>query len=134
MEALNIWVVKLRHLFRWRSLVKERPLSNSRAKLAVQRRSRHTYASRFCPRRAAPHCMVVNLVRSGRKQPQLFSASAGGSARHPYSNWSAGESSGCLSKPLIRMIKQNAISAAVLLAALSLSAPALAVDSFAVQG
>src|SRR5690242_6151728 len=27
--------------------------------------------------------MVVNLVRSGRKQPQLFSASAGGTARHP---------------------------------------------------
>ena len=27
--------------------------------------------------RASPHCMVVNLVRSGRKQPQLFSASAG---------------------------------------------------------
>ncbi len=27
--------------------------------------------------------MVVNLVRSGRKQPQLFSASAGGPARHP---------------------------------------------------
>jgi hypothetical protein len=26
--------------------------------------------------------MVVNLVRSGRKQPQLFSASAGGKARH----------------------------------------------------
>src|SRR5215208_4662290 len=35
-------------------------------------------------RRAAPHCMVVNLVRSGRKQPQLFSASAGGTARHPH--------------------------------------------------
>jgi fumarate hydratase, class I len=28
--------------------------------------------------RASPHCMVVNLVRSGRKQPKLFSASAGG--------------------------------------------------------
>ncbi len=27
--------------------------------------------------RASPHCMVVNLVRSGRKQPKLFSASAG---------------------------------------------------------
>ena len=35
-------------------------------------------------RRASPHCMVVNLVRSGRKQPQLFSASAGGQARHPF--------------------------------------------------
>src|SRR5690348_11278207 len=34
-------------------------------------------------RRASPHCMVVNLVRSGRKQPQLFFASAGGKARHP---------------------------------------------------
>ena len=33
-------------------------------------------------RRASPHCMVVNLVRSGRKQPQLFFASAGGKARH----------------------------------------------------
>ena len=30
--------------------------------------------------------MVVNLVRSGRKQPQLFSASAGGTARHPPSS------------------------------------------------
>ena len=36
-------------------------------------------------RRVAPHCMVVNLVRSGRKQPQRFSASAGGTARHPVS-------------------------------------------------
>ena len=35
-------------------------------------------------RRASPHCMVVNLVRSGRKQPQLFTASAGGKARHPF--------------------------------------------------
>jgi hypothetical protein len=35
-------------------------------------------------RRVAPHCMVVNLVRSGRKQPQRFSASAGGTARHPF--------------------------------------------------
>src|SRR6185437_13281282 len=34
-------------------------------------------------RRVAPHCTVVNLVRSGRKQPQRFSASAGGTARHP---------------------------------------------------
>jgi hypothetical protein len=34
--------------------------------------------------RASPHCIVVNLVRSGRKQPQLFSASAGGWARHPF--------------------------------------------------
>ena len=33
-------------------------------------------------RRVAPHCMVVNLVRSGRKQPQRTSASAGGTARH----------------------------------------------------
>ena len=47
-------------------------------------------ASRLAPRasqfqwRASPHCRVVNLVRSGRKQPQLFSASAGGKARHPY--------------------------------------------------
>jgi hypothetical protein len=35
--------------------------------------------------RASPHCMVVNLVRSGRKQPQLFFASAGGRARLPLS-------------------------------------------------
>jgi len=34
-------------------------------------------------RRVAPHCGVVNLVRSGRKQPQRFTASAGGTARHP---------------------------------------------------
>jgi lipid A 3-O-deacylase len=52
--------------------------------LARKSRRGHTYG--FCsPRRAAPHCMVVNLVRSGRKQPQLFSASAGGTARHPSS-------------------------------------------------
>jgi len=31
--------------------------------------------------RASPHCRVVNLVRSGRKQPQLLTASAGGKAR-----------------------------------------------------
>src|SRR6267142_6770301 len=33
-------------------------------------------------RRASPHCSLVNLVRSGRKQPQLIAASAGGKARH----------------------------------------------------
>ena len=33
-------------------------------------------------RRVSPHCRVVNLVRSGRKQPQPFTASAGGKARH----------------------------------------------------
>ena len=33
-------------------------------------------------RRVAPHCRVVNLVRSGRKQPQRLTASAGGTARH----------------------------------------------------
>ena len=33
-------------------------------------------------RRASPHCSVVNLVRSGRKQPQPLTASAGGQARH----------------------------------------------------
>jgi hypothetical protein len=27
--------------------------------------------------RVSPHCGVVNLVRSGRKQPQLLTASAG---------------------------------------------------------
>lgn len=31
--------------------------------------------------RVSPHCKVVNLVRSGRKQPQLFIVSAGGKAR-----------------------------------------------------
>src|SRR5487761_2321230 len=31
--------------------------------------------------RGSPHCRVVNLVRSGRKQPQLITASAGGKAR-----------------------------------------------------
>ena len=39
--------------------------------------------SRTDQRRVAPHCTVVNLVRSGRKQPQRFNASAGGTARHP---------------------------------------------------
>ena len=34
-----------------------------------------------CVRRVSPHCRVVNLVRSGRKQPQPFTASAGGKAR-----------------------------------------------------
>ena len=33
-------------------------------------------------RRASPHCSLVNLVRSGRKQPQPVAASAGGQARH----------------------------------------------------
>ena len=46
-------------------------------------RARPSSASHLSPHasrvlwRASPHCMVVNLVRSGRKQPQLFSASAG---------------------------------------------------------
>lgn len=31
--------------------------------------------------RVSPHCRVVNLVRSGRKQPQLLTASAGGRTR-----------------------------------------------------
>ena len=31
--------------------------------------------------RASPHCRLVNLVRSGRKQPQPITASAGGKAR-----------------------------------------------------
>src|SRR5438552_11746877 len=35
-------------------------------------------------RRATPHCSLVNLVRSGREQPQLVVASAGGKARHPF--------------------------------------------------
>jgi len=51
--------------------------------------SRALYASPFTLHssrfqwRASPHCKVVNLVRSGRKQPQLFLASAGVQARHP---------------------------------------------------
>ena len=36
----------------------------------------------YSPRRVSPHRRVVNLVRSGRKQPQLLYASAGGKARH----------------------------------------------------
>ena len=40
-------------------------------------------AARNDQRRVAPHCRVVNLVRSGRKQPQRLTASAGGTARHP---------------------------------------------------
>jgi len=35
-----------------------------------------------CRRRASPHCSLVNLVRSGRKQPQPAPAGAGGQARH----------------------------------------------------
>ena len=31
--------------------------------------------------RVSPHCNLVNLVRSGRKQPQPIVASAGGKAR-----------------------------------------------------
>src|SRR6185503_4450844 len=41
------------------------------------------YAYNSCLWRASPHCMVVNLVRSGRKQPKLYFASAGGKARLP---------------------------------------------------
>ena len=47
--------------------------------------SRITRHEARLPWRASPHCMVVNLVRSGRKQPQLFFASAGGRARLPLS-------------------------------------------------
>ena len=35
-------------------------------------------------RRVAPHCRVVNLVRSGRKQPQRIPVSDGITARHPF--------------------------------------------------
>ena len=43
-------------------------------------------ASRYISRlelvwRVSPHCTMVNLVRSGRKQPQPIGASAGGKAR-----------------------------------------------------
>src|SRR5690242_5729380 len=65
--------------------------------------------------------MVVNLVRSGRKQPQLFSASAGGTARHLFQGR-------LRTKMLLRRI-------AVTLAALGglSSAPAYCVDGFAVE-
>ena len=33
---------------------------------------------------ASPYCMAVNLVRSGRKQPQLFFCKCRGQARHPF--------------------------------------------------
>ncbi len=48
-------------------------------------RPRHAAARRAYnrPRRAAPHCGAVNLVRPGTEQPQPFPASAGGTARHP---------------------------------------------------
>ena len=36
----------------------------------------------YSVRRVSPHRRVVNLVRSGRKQPQLLYVSAGGKARH----------------------------------------------------
>jgi hypothetical protein len=41
--------------------------------------------------RVSPHCRVVNLVRSGRKQPQLLTASAGGMARLLFGMWSRNE-------------------------------------------
>jgi hypothetical protein len=47
-------------------------------------RTRPSLWRRKRSRRASPHCNLVNLVRSGRKQPQLFAASAGGKARHPF--------------------------------------------------
>jgi hypothetical protein len=41
--------------------------------------------------RVSPHCRVVNLVRSGRKQPQLLTVSAGGKARLLFGMWSSNE-------------------------------------------
>ena len=58
------------------------------AALEVSRREpRFAAIMRVCAvrpdqRRVAPHCRVVNLVRSGRKQPQRTPASAGITARH----------------------------------------------------
>src|SRR3954468_16524543 len=71
--------------------------------------------------RASPHCMVVNLVRSGRKQPQLFSASAGGPARHPFPN------------PVrTKMILRRIALTLTAIAGFS-SSPAYCVDGFAVE-
>src|SRR5689334_8235284 len=78
--------------------------------------------SEFEQRRAAPHCMVVNLVRSGRKQPQLFSASAGGPARLPFS----------LNPRQTTMILRRLAVALVALAGFS-SSPAYCVDGFAAE-
>ena len=54
------------------------------AKDAVRDRGYNAASALRAPdqRRVAPHCMVVNLVRSGRKQPQRIHASAGITARH----------------------------------------------------
>ena len=74
----------------WKTIIATPPRPYPRARLALaggrrnddNDRSRRIRAT--AQRRAAPHGMVVNLVRSGRKQPQRFSASAGGSARLPF--------------------------------------------------
>ena len=56
-----------------------RALVRPDASLTGDLRESMTYNSK---RRASPHCSLVNLVRSGRKQPQPVPASAGGQARH----------------------------------------------------
>src|SRR5687767_8449377 len=76
-------------------------------------------------RRASPHCMVVNLVRSGRKQPQLFFASAGGKARHLFCVRDSGERVTSIKKTLL---------AGWLAAALALTGSrAMAADGVAVE-
>jgi len=74
----------------------------------------------------------VNLVRSGRKQPQLFSASAGGKARHPRfclvdcpELWSGVDK--------MKKIRNSLVAGVALLAAFA-SGSALAVDGISIQG
>ena len=50
--------------------------------LRSARRPAMTASCYYSARRVSPHRRVVNLVRSGRKQPQLLYVSAGGKARH----------------------------------------------------
>ena len=71
--------------------------------------------------------MVVNLVRSGRKQPQLFSASAGGTARHP--NNSSSRSRLSASRPAIQ--RRATFFAFGVLALIA--APARAMGGFALE-
>ena len=58
---------------------RKRPQANAEADCGLTAEGVSTYNQN---RRASPHCSLVNLVRSGRKQPQPAPASAGGRARH----------------------------------------------------
>jgi len=58
--------------------------------------------------RVSPHCKVVNLVRSGRKQPQLFIVSAGGKARLLFSGVRATDLFTSLSPKLSLMSNMSA--------------------------